>query len=209
MEYALRLEQPGPLPADPRDACPAPWAGQLPPGRLAAVYFGSEFCAERLPSAAEAGAWCRWAGAEGLEPVLLTPVVTDPGLARLGGLLAALAADGHRPTVSFNDWGVLELLRRHFPDHPRRAGRCLNRALRDPRAAGQGALPGPSPRRAPRLRTLLAAAGAVGIETDPDLEGGYLGDGQDGLQRALHLPFAFAASGRHCLVKAEAGPAGL
>jgi hypothetical protein len=46
----------------------------------------------------------------------------------------------------------------------------------------------------------------VALETDPDLDGGYLGDGDAGLSRALHLPYVLASSGRHCLLKAAALP---
>jgi hypothetical protein len=46
------------------------------------------------------------------------------------------------------------------------------------------------------------------VESDADLEPGFLGDGANGLQRVLHIPFTFVASGRNCLEKAAATPAG-
>jgi hypothetical protein len=46
--------------------------------------------------------------------------------------------------------------------------------------------------------------GAVAVETDADLEGGFLGSAGEGLQRTLHLPYVFATSGRNCLLKAAA-----
>jgi len=205
MEYALRLEDPSDLadlPDDPRHACSAAWRALLPQGALAALYFGSDFCEERLPSAEAAGAFCERAEREGLEPTLLTPPVTRRGLSRVDGLLRSLGAAGHRPAVVFNDWGVLRLLATSFPSHPRRAGRLLNRSLRDPRAdpaTPPGGEAGPS--RGGRMRAFLSRWGAAALETDPDLEGAYLGEGSEGLQRALHLPFTFVTSGRHCLLK--------
>jgi hypothetical protein len=206
MEYALRLESPEGLPADPLEWCSAPWRELLPPGRLAALYFGSEFCPERLPGLSTAEAFCDLARRRTLLPVLLTPVVTAEGLLRVDELLRGLSARGFQPAVVANDWGVLDLLRREHPALHRRAGRLFNRALRDPRGARAAVA---APRREPfasaRLRRLLAQLGAEALETDPDLQGGYLGDGEEGLQRALHLPYAFASSGRNCLVKSSRG----
>lgn len=208
MEYALRLEAPERLPADPREGVSAPLAGLLPEGRLVALYFGSEFCPERLPAVAEGADFCAAAAARGLEATLLTPPVTAAGLARVAELLAGLKALGHRVAVVFNDWGVLGLLEQRFSALPRRAGRLLNRTLRDPRALpaqGSGAAAPPEP-RGRRLRAFLVHRGVSALETDPDLEGGYLGGAGEGLQRALHLPFAFVTSGRNCLLKRPGNP---
>ncbi len=203
MEYGVRLETPGAPPEDPRTVCGRPWQDHLPPGRVVAVYFGAEFCEHALPTVDEAEAHCRSALQHGLEAVLLTPVVTDHGLAAVERLVAALVGRSWMPAVVFNDWGVLGLLRTRFPALPRRAGRLLNRGLRDPRGQAKRFLPGD---RAQRLRRLLANMAVAAVETDPDTVGGYLGDGTDGMSRTLHLPFSFAASGRNCLIKATAHP---
>ena len=108
----------------------------------------------------------------------------------------------------FNDWGVLGLLRERHRSLPWRAGRLINRSLRDPRAY-RDAPAGTATHDASRfagVRRMLASLGVAAVETDADLEGGYLGDGRgdggEGLARALHLPFTFAASGRACPLKA-------
>lgn len=207
MEYGLRLSHApdlDTLPADPRSACPAPWRALLPPGPLTALYFGSEFCEDRLPDAHETLALCRHAQQRGLEATLLTPLATPDALQRVQALLAQVCAQGARPAVVFNDWGVLGLLREHHPTLARRAGRLMNRSLRDPRAyreAPQGCASHDG-RRFARLRRFLADAGVAALETDADLEGGFLGDGDEALQRTLHLPYTFAASGRNCPLKA-------
>lgn len=204
MEYGLAVAAPAELPADPRSWCSAPWRETLPEGEIAAVYFGSEFCEHRLPSAREAATFCRFAEERGLEAVLLTPLVRAPGLEAVAHLLDRLRGEGHAPSVVFNDWGVLSLLRERHPTLARRGGRLLNRALRDPRLAAEGVVPRPEggEGRASHLRALLLRLGAVAVETDPDLEGGFLGPAGS-LQRALHLPYVFAASGRNCLPKAS------
>ncbi len=219
MEYGIRLARLAEPPPDPRDACPPPWRDLLPAGPAVALYFGSEFCEDRLPGPDEARAFCALARDRGLEPTLLTPLVTPRGLESVDRLLAALAAGGFEPAVAFNDWGVLGLLRERHPSLPRRAGRLMNRSSRDPRAY-RHALDGGATHdrsthnreRCRRLRALFAAAGVAALESDPDLDGGYLGDGPDGagggLARALHLPYTFAASGRNCPLKALRYPEG-
>lgn len=204
MEYGLRMARLEAPPADPRDACPAPWRELLPAGTAAALYFGSEFCEDRLPELDEADGFCALARDLGWEATLLTPLATTAALQRVRLLLDALVARGWQPAVVFNDWGVLGLLREHHPQLPRRAGRLMNRSLRDPRAyrdAPDGNATHEGARFA-RLRRFLADAGVAALETDADLEGGFLGDGGDGLARALHLPYTFAASGRNCPLKA-------
>ena len=213
MDYGLALPSPDALPEDPRDACPPGWRDLLPEGKAVALYFGSEFCEDRLPALADAAATCAAARDRGLEPTLATPLVSPAGLDAVDRLLAGLAARGWRPAVVFNDWGVLEVLRAKHPALPRRAGRLVNRSLRDPRAYrdAPGGLATHDPSRHERLRALLAGLGVAALETDADLEGGFLGDGTAGgtqLGRALHYPYTYAASGRGCPLKAALYPEG-
>lgn len=204
MEYGLRLLRADKLPADPRDICQPRWRDALPPGALQALYFGTEFCEDLLPGAVEAESFCRLALQSEFEAVLMTPIVTPRGLSRVDRLLNELQRRGYAPTVSFNDWGVLELLRTAYPQFERRAGRLINRGIRDPRLARETPPPGALTQdRGDRLRSLLLSLGVSGVETDPDLEGSYLKSKSSDLQRVLHLPYAFAATGRNCLIKAE------
>jgi hypothetical protein len=210
MEYGIRLLKPRAPAGDPRDLCPSAPAGALPAASVAALYFGTEFCEDRLPDLAEAQAFCSLALDRGWRATLLTPVVTTKGLARVERLLDRLTARACRPDVVFNDWGVMRLVRQRHPGLAVRAGRLVNRALRDPRGFGEGVTPehrrASGSARGGRLRRLLASLGIEALETDPDLDGGYLGDGSAGLRRALHLPFVLASSGRNCLMKAAALP---
>ena len=213
-EYGLRLTAPEPPPDDPRTIVIEEWRDILPEGPIAALYFGSEFCEDRIPDAAEALAFCELAHELGLEATLQTPLVTPRGLRVVGELLVALAANGYTPAVVFNDWGVLRLLRENHSALPRRAGRLVNRSLRDPRAyrdAPTGFATHDASRFV-RLRGMLATMGVSAVESDADLEGGYLGVGPGdvgaSLVRALHLPFTFAASGRGCPLKAGLYPEG-
>ncbi len=204
MEYGIHVHDIRLLPNDPREVCRASWRDILPPGPLRAIYFGSEFCADLLPDATQVARYCAHAGDAGIEAVLLTPVATPGGLARIAQLLASLSVAGDVPAVVFNDWGVATLLRDSFPRLKRRAGRLMNRGLRDPRlmekVMDSKSISGD---RGGRMRSFLAQSGVSAVETDADLEGGFLGDGTDGMQRVLYLPYAFAASSRNCLIKAD------
>lgn len=204
MEYGLRLERPGKLPSDPRDICEVEWRDLLPAGTLRALYFGTEFCEDMLPGIDEAEAFCAQSRDAGIEAVLLTPVVTSSGLMRLDALLAGLGRRNWSPTVTFNDWGVLTLLRNSYPHLICKAGRLLNRGLRDPRMAEEFKVRLTADvNKGEKQRALLLRFGVSGVETDPDLDGCYLEAEHSKLQRALHLPYSFTASGRNCLLKAD------
>ena len=58
MDYGLRLTTPCEVPTDPREACSPEWRVLLPPGRAVALYFGTEFCEDRLPDLDDANAYC-------------------------------------------------------------------------------------------------------------------------------------------------------
>jgi hypothetical protein len=213
-EYGLRLARADDALADPRDGVPPAWRDLMPEGATTALYFGTEFCEDRLPDADEAEAFCARARDAGLEATLLTPLVSPAGLERTARLFDALDARGWRPAVVCNDWGVLDLVAARHPAWPRRAGRLVNRSLRDPRAYGDaraGTATHDASRYA-RVRALLRSLGVSALESDADLEGGFLGDGVDAddgvaLARALHVPFTYAASGRGCPLKAALSPA--
>jgi len=209
MEYAIRLPVPGPLPEDPRQLCPSEWQDMLPAGPLRALYLGSEFCQDLLPGIDEVEEFCAQARKAGVEAVLLTPVVRAGGLFRIEELIAASEERRLGLTVVCNDFGVLHLLCNRYPRSRFLAGRLFNRALRDPRLADHEPAPNPvAASRGGKLRQLLLRSGAEGLETDPDLDGSYLGDGSDSLRRVLHLPYIFAATGRNCLSKAATQPDG-
>lgn len=222
MHYALHVTEIRELPKDPRSLC-GEWQELLRPAPLKAVYFGSEFCADLLPSLVETRRFCLWAAELGLEPVLLTSIVTQTGLSAIDHLLQQVAAHPWKPAVVANDWGVMSLLGRRFPDLRCRAGRLMNRSLRDPRlvrrrdlATGgdgddcrQEPLPASTESSSPqhaRLRSLLRQFQVQALESDADLDGSYLNGPAPEFQRTLHFPFVFVATGRNCLVKAEGAP---
>lgn len=207
MEYGLRIATLDSAYKSPDEFCDSGLLKLCPDVQLAALYFGSEFCQELLPCLRDAEAFCAHCAERGLEAVLLTPPVTNKGLSRLSRLLSRLVERGWSPAVVFNDWGVFELLRTSQYSLSIRMGRLMNRGLRDPRLDAKTPESGAEKtQRGAGIRKLVSSMGVSAIETDADLEPGYLGSGDNGLKRALHLPFTFAASGRNCLEKAAATP---
>ncbi len=209
MEYGLRIATLESAFKNPADVCDAALLKHCPDAPLTALYFGSEFCQELLPRNNEANTFCTHCATRNLQAVLLTPVVTGKGLKRLDRLLTSLAERGWFPAVVFNDWGVLELLRSKHADLSRHMGRLMNRGLRDPRLNMQAIAPGgENTERGSGIRKLASSLGVSAVESDADLEPGFLGTANDGFTRTLHLPFTFVSSGRNCLEKAAAASVG-
>lgn len=209
MEYGLRIATLESASRSPKELCGAALRDLYPDAPLKALYFGAEFCQDLLPGIKDAEAFCAHCAERDLEAVLLTPLVTRTGLNRLSRLLGGLARRGWSPAVVFNDWGVLELLRSTHPSLPLRMGRLMNRGLRDPRLEMQPITPaGENTQRGANIRKLAVTLGVIAMETDADLEPGYLGTGAEGMNRTLHVPYTFVSSGRNCLDKAAAAPAG-
>jgi hypothetical protein len=139
--------------------------------------------------------------------------VDDDGLDRLGPVLELLASLDGAAEVVANDWGVLRRTRRDHPTLRLVVGRLMNRMMRDPRLTGHYDTPGApeeglrhfrrSSLSAAPYRRLLARSGVVMAEFDPTLQGFEADPAAWGIEAALHLPFAFVATGGICT------PAGL
>ena len=177
------------------------------------VYFGHEFCQRLLPSAADTAA-AAWVAAErGRAFTLVTPLVTNAGLARVRDLVpAARAAAGAAGLeVVVNDWGLLHWMHREHPDVPLALGRLLTKQKRGPqilRVADR------LPPRAiehfqrsnvdvPHLAARLQAWGVRRVELDNLLQGLRR---DHGLPASLYHPFAYVTTTRLCLMAGSTRP---
>jgi hypothetical protein len=185
-------------------------ASQLIAERFGAIeftrcYFGNEFCEHLIPSAKALQAALD--AAQNLSFTLLTPYLTNKGLQALRPLLTVLAP--HNAEVVFNDWGVLNLLRREFPTLIPVQGRLLNKSLRDPRVTTMYATaPAPASAITALQRSnldcesytkLLHRFGVHTIEMDNLPQGNDLSFAEHGLRIGAYFPFGFISTSRVCM----------
>ena len=171
--------------------------------------YGNEFCEHLVPSAERLEAVIRAARDSGLALTFLTPYVSDAGIDALQPLFQMLADAGDGCEVVFNDWGVLSLLRREFPDLTPVQGRLMNKSLRDPRVTGVYATseaPGPalvSLRRSnldcTSYTEFLAGQGVRSVELDNLPQGVDLSFAGDSVKTSAYIPFGFISTSRICM----------
>ncbi|MHB8983745.1 MAG: hypothetical protein ACYC4E_00120, partial [Carboxydocellales bacterium] len=194
------------------------WLDQVAEFTLNRLYFGNEFCEQRIPDLQAVKLALRAAQERELEFTLVTPYVTDLGLAALLPLFQYLSQRGE-PEIVVNDWGVLKMLSSNFPRLRPVLGRLLNKMIRDPRVAGTfardvDASKSVSSKGIPsagagvfrrfgvtnRVRCLLKSMGVVRIELDNLLQGIDLNFPQLNLAGSLYYPYGCVTTGRACLM---------
>ena len=168
--------------------------------------FGTEFCENLLPGPEALGAARERARSCGVPFTFLTPYVSDRGIARLKPLLVLLN-DGDE--VEFNDWGVLNLLRRDYPHLVPMQGRLLNKSLRDPRVMGvYGESSATNSSLAVLQRSnldcasyigLLARLGVDAVAMDHLPQGTDLSFAEHGVRVSVYFPFGFISTSRVCM----------
>jgi hypothetical protein len=170
--------------------------------------FGNEFCEHLIPDRARLERIVEAARRASIELTFLTPYVSDAGIEKLVPLFEMLDQSG-RFEVVFNDWGVLNLLRREFPRITRVQGRLMNKSLRDPRVTGVYAASEAPTATLVSLRrssldsssytNLLSDLGVTTVEIDNLPQGNDLGFTEDGLAANAYVPFGFVSTSRICM----------
>lgn len=164
----------------------------LKPSAFARVYWGTEFCENLIAS--DLPVFDR-------PLTLLTPYVSDRGLARLRPLLDAAPSGSE---VVFNDFGVLRVLRREYPALVPVQGRLLHKALRDPRITNEYVQLGDSPQlealRSSSIETeaysaLLRKYGVEHVEQDLLPQGNRFPAGAF----SVYAPFGVVSTARICM----------
>lgn len=201
------------------------WLEHIYEFKLNRLYFGHEFCEHRIPDREAVQMAYTAAGERGLEFTLVTPYVTDRGLDALLPLFRFLTGLTVGVEVVVNDWGVLNMLSRDFPQLRPVLGRLLNKMIRDPRVAGVGkSTAGNSSagnstsvesanvfRRSGVTvgvyRSFLRSMGVERVELDNLIQGIDLDFCQLELEGSLYYPYACITTGRACLVGSLGLPA--
>lgn len=183
------------------------------------LYFGSEFCQNRVPGEKQVLAAWNQARSKGWAFTLVTPYVTEKGLAKITKILEALVnnterSDGkeEKMEVVVNDWGVFQLLTTRFPQLTPVMGRLLQKVLRDPRvinSKNEEKISGPAVVESSGLdncsltnlwfSTFLKKRGVVRVEFDNLLQGLEVNLKALGFVGSLYFPYGCITTGRACL----------
>ena len=170
--------------------------------------YGNEFCEHLIPSSRQLEGVLTAASESEMSVTLLTPYVSDAGIESLQPLFEMLSESGTNEVV-FNDWGVLNLLRREFPRLKPVQGRLMNKSLRDPRVTGvYAASDAPAPALVSLRRSnldctsytgFLSGLGVDTVELDNLPQGVDLSFAENGVKASAYVPFGFISTSRICM----------
>ncbi len=96
------------------------------------LYFGNEFCERMIPSLVSVEEALAYAKKHKLDLSLVTPYITNDGLAKLEALFELLKKKSISCEVIFNDWGTLNLINHRYPNFKPVLGRLLTKQKRGP-----------------------------------------------------------------------------
>lgn len=183
-------------------------------GECDRIYFGHEFCQRLLPTPESLLKAAERAAALKKHFTFVTPFVTDAGLRRVSELLAALAGAGlpEPPEITVNDWGVLRLLHRQYPQWPAALGRLLSRQKKGPRIMNiKDRMPASALDHlmranvdVPHISEFLRGMSVRRVELDNLLQG--LRRAEGALPASLYYPYAYISTTRLCLLMAGDRP---
>ena len=178
------------------------------------IYFGAEFCEHLIPSVDDLSRIADEAGIRGWKIYLMTGAAAVSVVPKYRRLLKYFAALPMAAGVVFNDWGILEILRRDFPSlepvmgrllfknkrfvyrhiHPagdfsaRRTGSILRAQIKAMRQTSFCI---------PEYHSFLDSLGIGKVDVDILPQGIDL-KGCESLSVGAHLPLGYLTSGRTC-----------
>ncbi|MFP5264080.1 MAG: hypothetical protein ACLGJB_19535 [Blastocatellia bacterium] len=171
--------------------------------------YGNEFCENLIPSPERLKDAIEAAREKNLKFTLVTPYVSDAGIKLLRPLFDLLSRDGTGNEVVFNDWGVLNLLKRDYSGLIPVQGRLMNKSLRDPRITGVYAANVEEGTALVTLRgsnadcgsyqDLLLRMGVSTIELDNLPQGIDLTFAGSRVNTSIYMPFGFISTSRVCM----------
>lgn len=177
---------------------------------ISRIYFGSETCEKKIPSAAEVKQAMAYCKKRSLGFSLMSPFCTDFGIARLKKIFPLLSEEDE---IIANDFGVLLSAKKCNAQIV--AGRLLNRQSRDPRIASlKGNVPEEmlehlslSQASLSEFRKILSSFSVKRVELDNLLHGIGTSISGTGFSASLYFPMVFVSATRLCL-SAGAGKIG-
>jgi hypothetical protein len=174
---------------------------------FARIYFGAEFCERLIPSGDDVRRIAEFVQTRAFALTLMTPYVTDSGLDRLVTLFDSVRETGLPVEAVFNDWGVLDLLIKEYPEFVPVMGRLLNKTKRGPRIINiLDKLPGTCRNYYESCVLSVGAAcdflkkhSVYRVECDNQLQGLRLDTTDPEIMKSLYIPYVFVSTTRFCL----------
>ena len=170
--------------------------------------YGNEFCEHLIPTPEKLEQIIDAADERGVKLTFLTPYCSDAGIEALIPLFNLLSSTSDCEVV-FNDWGVLNVLRRDYSGLRAVQGRLMNKSLRDPRVTSvYAASDAPAPALVSLRRSnldcssytgFLAGLGVDSVDLDALPQGLDLGFTESGVKARAYIPFGFISTSRICM----------
>lgn len=182
------------------------------------IYFGQEFCERLLPLKKDLETLISFTLEKNLPLTLVTPYVTDSGLARLEELLCFFSEKAPGSEVVFNDWGVYQFMKEQGMKVLPVLGRLLNKQKRGPRIINiidqvpketrdyyRG-----SSLDVPEISGYLRKKNILRVEFDNLIQGLDMSGVDEDIKKSLYLPYLFISTTRFCLTaNCESGESGI
>lgn len=181
------------------------------PNDIDRIYFGPEFCQNMIPNIQDINLAVEYAKRRGFKVTLVTPTVTDIGIAKISELFERADEIYYVDEVVFNDWGVFRMLSEKYPDIHYICGRLLDKTQRDPRInkgsytdffTGEGLLYLQSPSLTARsYQEVLTNNKISRVEIDTYPQGIALNkESLQNINLSLWYPFGYVTTGRSCII---------
>lgn len=169
------------------------------------MYFGVEFCDIKIPAPAAVGEALAFAEERGMGFTLVTPYVSDRGLAAAKKAIGALPREQNLEVV-VNDYGVLAYVAEERPDLVPVLGRLL---ARQKRGLGISAFQSDAGLRLTThwqasgadskiVRVYLEGMGVRRVELDNLPQGMSSDFSKSGLTASLYHPYGYVTTTRYC-----------
>lgn len=171
------------------------------------VYFGNEFCERLLWKSAHVRKMAALCAENNMKLTLVTPYCSDLTQEKISAVLTDCADLDIIDEIVVNDWGVLNIIRKHFPKYRCVFGRILDKMKRDPRISKKeylsyfskdGLIMLQSPTASSKdYRAFMTEQGVDRFEIDNVIQGLYLEDVTD-KQISIYMPYGFVTNGKIC-----------
>lgn len=179
--------------------------------RITRIYYGAEFCENKLPDISSLRKILDFCKAEGLNFTLMTPTYMPYHESQVRDLLTLLSEDNDfmYSEVVYNDPGILWILQNEYPSLIPVRGRLMQKKTYDIRLNKQefkkyltekGLQAFDASGVSAEYADILRQAGVKRIEIDPLVE--YLEEEtKNNFEYSVYIPFGFYTVGHICLFK--------